>query len=331
VKEGLRVKPIPIPSRSEFVRTCATVAASLAIARPAMAQTASAPPNPIVVGLLPSPDMATILYGRSQGAFTKAGLNLQLQTMQNGADILAAEVGSSVQIGYSDSYTLVQAFQHGIPLKLISPGGLYRSIAPTIKLVVPADSTIKSAKDLVGKTVGGVMKNILGLSMNAWLTREGVDPASVHYLAALPNLAVTALQGHRVDAIVAFEPYLSAAEASGARAIATPFDAIAPAFLASSWFAVAPWVTDHRDVATTFAAIMSRSSAYVNVHYQEMIPMLAEFSKMAPETLAKMGQSQVPSALVPAQLQPVIDAAVRTQYIPSGFKAEDMILSKTLT
>jgi NitT/TauT family transport system substrate-binding protein len=305
------------------------MATSLAFARPAMAQTAQ--PNPIVVGLLPSPDMATILYGRSQGAFAKAGLNLQLQTMQNGADILAAEVGGSVQIGYSDSYTLVQAFQHGIPLKLISPGGLYRSIAPTIKLVVPGDSTIKSAKDLVGKTVGGVMKNILGLSMNAWLVREGVDPASVHFLAALPSVAVTALEARRVDAIVAFEPYLSAAEASGARAIATPFDAIAPAFLASSWFAVAPWVTEHHDVATSFATVMSRSSAYVNVHYQEMIPMLADFSKMAPETLAKMGQSQVPSSLVPSQLQPVIDAAVKTQYIPLTFKAEDMMLSRAIS
>jgi ABC-type nitrate/sulfonate/bicarbonate transport system substrate-binding protein len=134
-----------------------------------------------------------------------------------------------------------------------------------------------------------------------------------------------------VDAIITFEPYLSAAEASGARAIATPFDAIAPAFLASSWFAVAPWVTEHHDVATTFAAVMTRSSAYVNVHYQEMIPMLADFSKLAPETLAKMGQSQVPATLLPAQLQPVIDAAVKTQYIPATFKAEDMILSKALT
>jgi NitT/TauT family transport system substrate-binding protein len=325
------VKPIQTPSRGQFVRTCVTAAASLALARPAMAQTAPAQPNAVVVGLLPSPDMATILYGRSQGAFAKAGLNLQLQTMQNGADILAAEVGGSVQIGYADSYTLVQAFQHGIPLKLISPGGLYRSVAPTIKLVVPGDSSIKSAKDLVGKTVGGVMKNILGLSMNAWLVREGVDPTTVHFLAALPSVAVTALQGHRVDAIVAFEPYLSAAEASGARAIATPFDAIAPAFLASSWFAVAPWVTEHRDAATTFAAIMARSSAYVNGHYQEMIPMLAEFSKMAPETLAKMGQSQVPASLVPAQLQPVIDAAVKSQYIPTTFKAEDMMLSRGLS
>ncbi len=323
------MKPIQISSRGQFVGACISAAASLALARPALAQTApAAASNPVVVGLLPSPDMATILYGRSQGMFSKAGLNLQLQTMQNGADILAAEVGGSVQIGYSDSYTLVQAFQKGIPLKLISPGGLYRSVAPTVKLVVPGDSTIKSAKDLAGKTVGGVMKNILGLSMTAWLAREGVDPASVHFLAALPSVAVTALQGHRVDAIMAFEPYLSAAEAAGARVIATPFDAIAPAFLASAWFSIAPWVTEHRDAATTFAAVMKSSSSYVNVHYQEMLPMLADFSKMPPETLAKMGQSQVPSSFTPAQLQPVIDAAVKTQYIPTSFKAEDMFLIK---
>jgi hypothetical protein len=42
--------------------------------------------------------MGTILYGRAHGVFAKAGINMQLQNVQNGADILAAMVGRSIQI-----------------------------------------------------------------------------------------------------------------------------------------------------------------------------------------------------------------------------------------
>jgi NitT/TauT family transport system substrate-binding protein len=314
-----------VPSRGQFVRTCAAVAASLGVARPAFAQNGAA--TPLVVGVLPTPDVAGVLYGRSQNTFAPAGLDVELQTMQSGADILAAAVGGSVQIGFADSYTLIQAFQHGIPLRLISPGGLYQSTAPSVKVLVHEDSSIKSAKDLAGKTLGGTLHNILGLSVNAWLMREGVDPASVHLLTTLPSLTLTAFQARRVDAIVTFEPFLSAAEALGARVIGTPFDAIAPAFLASSWFGIAPWVTDHRSVVKTFTTLMTHNAAYVNAHYQEMIPMLAEFSKLTPESLSARPQSKVPPALVPAQLQPVIDTAAKFHWIPAAYKAENMMLT----
>ncbi len=313
------------PSRKQFVSACAAAAASLVVSRPAFSQTSST--VPVVVGVLPTPDVGAVLYGRSQNTFAPAGLDVDLQTMQSGADILAAAVGGSVQIGFADSYTLVQAYQHGIPVKLISPGGLYQSTEPSVKVLVHEGSSIKSAKDLAGKTLGGTLHNILGLCVNAWLTREGVDPASVHLLATLPSLTLTAFQARRVDAIVTFEPYLGAAEGMGARVIGTPMDAIAPAFLASSWFGITPWLTEHRGLVKTFATLMTRNSAYVNAHYREMIPMLAEFSKLTPETLSTRPQSKVPPALIPAQFQPVIDAAAKFHWIPAPYKAEDMMLA----
>ena len=62
--------------------------------------------------------------------------------------------GGSLQFGYANTFTLIQAFQKGIPLKLVAPGAMYTSKAPTIKLLVAADSTIQTGKDLIGKTIG---------------------------------------------------------------------------------------------------------------------------------------------------------------------------------
>jgi hypothetical protein len=71
---------------------------------------------------------------------------------------------------------------------------------------------------------------------------------------------------------------------------------------------------------------MARSASYVNVHYKELLPMLADFSKIPVETLERMVHSQVPPAPSPSALQPIIDAAVKFQHM-QAFKAEAMIFS----
>ena len=309
------------------MRACAAVTAASALARPALGQAPAGPSTPLVIGMVPAPPVIPALYARSQNMFARAGINADLQAMQNTASIIAAEIGGSVQVGYGDTFSLVQAFQKNIPLKLVSPSGLYSSSHATIKIVVAPDSPIKSGKDLSGKTVGvTTLKDITGFSVIAWLDRDGADWKSVHFFESPPNLLGQAVLSHRVDASVIFEPFLSAAEAAGARSIGSPFDAISSSFMPAAWFSVAPWVTEHRDVAKTFAAVMARSAAYVNGHQKETLPLLADFSKIPIEVLATLYRSQIPPAIVASTVQPVIDSMAKFGQIPSSFKAEEMML-----
>ena len=314
-------------SRKHFVHAAAAAAASAAIVsgRAAFAQPAPALTT-ATIGVFASPDMATLLYAKSQHAFEGAGIDLQLQNMGNGGATLAAAAGGSLQFGYANTFTLIQAFQHGVPLRLVAPGAMYTSKAPTIKLLVAGDSTIQTGKDLIGKTIGTTqVGDILGLSLAAWLAREGVDEASVHFFESPPNVMISALQSHRVDAILSFDPFLTAAVAAGARPIGNPFDAIGDSFMAACWFSVLPWLTEHRAVARNFASVMERSASYVNGHYLEMVPMLADFSKIPATVLEKMAPSQSAPSITPGELQPLIDAAVKFHRIPGPVKARDII------
>lgn len=315
--------------RASLLRGMASSAAALAAFRStaAGAQTA-AEAMPLNVGLFAAPDMAAILYAQQQELFRKAGLDVHTQTMQNGAAAMSAESGGSLDIAYGNVFTVVQAHSHGLPVKLVFPGSLYESSLPTIKLVVPGDSMIKTAADLRDKTIGvSLVHDITGLSLKAWLAAAGVDAANVHFLELPPPLMLSSLQSHRIDAALTFDPFLSAALAGGARALATPFDAIGNNFLASGWFTLAPWATAHMAAVRAFAGVMGRASAYVNDHYEETLPLLADYTKLPLEVLRRIPHVPTPPSVKPAMLQPVIDVSAKFQEIPARFNAADLILT----
>ena len=85
-------------------------------------------------------------------------------------------------------------------------------------------------------------------------------------------LVASAIQ--RVDAIVVYDPYLSAAESMGARSLGKPFDAIALNFLDAAYFTTLPYATAHRDAILKFAAIVNRGDQYFNTHFDDLIPLI---------------------------------------------------------
>src|SRR5581483_2677156 len=126
--------------------------------------------------------------------------------------------------------------------------GEYTSTAPFAKILVLPDSGIATAKDLNGKTVAVTgLHDLLSLSARAWIDKNGGDPATVKFVEVPPATMPAALQQKRVDAVALFEPYVSAAEAAGAKEIGAPYDAVSTHFMTACWFGDADWIKEHRD------------------------------------------------------------------------------------
>jgi NitT/TauT family transport system substrate-binding protein len=273
--------------------------------------------------------MVGVYYAVQQGWFAQAGLDVTLQQAPSGAAATTAVVGGAAQIGYSNTLALSTAHAKGVPIVLLSPGAQYRTNIPHAVLVVASDATFKTAKDLVGKTVAVAgLHDLLGISTVAWLTKNGVDPASVHFIEIPPATMQAALQAHRVDGAAMYEPFLSAATQSGnAKVFAKPYDAIGLTFLTGAWFAMDSWASTHHEAAVKFAQILDRASTYVNGHYDDLIPLITQVTKLPPETLQHMVKMYTPPKLQAGSIQPVIDTAVAAHEIPSTFHASDFILS----
>jgi NitT/TauT family transport system substrate-binding protein len=307
------------------VLICA-LCALLAFGVGASAQTP--PRTSIVLVPIASTDMAEAFYAVQQGMFEKAGLDVTIQQAPSGAASMTAVVGGAAQIGYTNSLALATAHGKGIPVVALSPGALYRTAIPHAVLLVPTDSPLRNAKDLEGHTVAVAgLHDLLGISVVTWIVKNGGDPTKIKFTEIPPSSMPAALEAKRVDAAASYEPFLSAAVHAGtAKVFAKPYDAIGTSFLTGAWFALAPWVNEHKAAAITFARVLDQASQYVNGHYDELTPLIASFTKLTPETLHNMVKLYTPPGLKAADLQPVIDVAARAKEIPAPFQAADLIL-----
>jgi NitT/TauT family transport system substrate-binding protein len=262
------------------------------------------------------------------GLFDRAGLDVTVVPSPSGSSSIVAVVGGAAQFGYANNLSLSQAHLKGIPVVLVAPGGEYQSASSYAKLMVLGDSPVKTAKDLEGKIVAVTgLHDLLAVSTFAWIDKNGADASQMKFVEVPPATMLAALQQKRVDAIAMFEPYVSAAEAAGARAIGNPYDAIAPRFMTASWFGNSNWIKDHHDAAVAFARVIGQALVYTNAHYADLVPFIADYSKQQVETLRKMPVVRVAPGLSAPLIQPLIDVATKYKELSTDFRAQDMFLT----
>ncbi|NKX52175.1 ABC transporter substrate-binding protein, partial [Arthrobacter deserti] len=104
----------------------------------------------ISVGVIPIVDTAPIWLGEAKGFFKEEGLDLDIQTASGGAAIVPGVVSGSSDFAFSNLISVMVAKDKGLDLQFVANGA--SSTGDPKKdvgaVVVPADSDIKSAKDL---------------------------------------------------------------------------------------------------------------------------------------------------------------------------------------
>jgi NitT/TauT family transport system substrate-binding protein len=285
---------------------------------PAGAQTVT-----LHIGTTPTDTGAQVYYAMDLGLFKKAGFEVEVSSLNAGNAISTAVSAGSFDIGQSAVSSLALAYLHGIPFVIIAPGGAYSSKLPTSELIVAKNSPITKASDLVGKIVAvNALKSITSIAVDAWLDANGVKPDSVKFVELPFTETAVALTSGRIDAAFISEPSLGAALQSGARIIGHPYDAIAPDFLISAWYTTADYAKTHPDIVRKFAAIMAEAGTWANAHQSESAAILQKYTKV--ENTGTMRRITYVNRLVPAQVQPLIDASAKYGVTDKTFPATDL-------
>jgi NitT/TauT family transport system substrate-binding protein len=280
----------------------------------------------IRVATAPDEDCVACLYAIQSGLFHKAGLDVTLTATSSGAAISAAIVGGSVDIGKASLLGLIAGHIHGLPFTIVAPAALYVSVAPVSGTIVRADSPIRTAKDLSGKTVSvQSLKGILQIVTMNWIDTHGGDSSTVKFIELPPTSVAAALAAGRIDAATFTNPLLAAALATKqARILSWPFDSIGRRYLMAGYFCTAEYAAKNADAVARFARVVAEASAYTNAHPAETVDMVSKFTSVAADDVAHMTRVTCGTKLDPKDIQPVVDVAVKYSVIPSRFDARDM-------
>ncbi len=311
------------PTRARALRSLAFAATAFA----ALGSRASAQAKPsIKVATLPSEAAAEVFYAQEMGFFANAGIDVDIQTMTNGAAVAAAVAGGAVDIGWTTPISLAIAHQKNIPFLTIAPAVLYTAAAPFSALFVAKDSPIKTARDLQGKVIAA---NGLGTMTEygprAWIDKNGGDATQVKFLEMPFTAMVDALLGGRVDAAEIGEPVLAVATAKN-HLLAYPMNAVASEFLFGVWFAGTAWVKAHADLVAKFTAAIHTTAVWANnpANQTRSGAILAQYTKIPEPVIATMTRARYGDALTTNLIQPVINTAAHYLNFPA-FPAQELL------
>jgi ABC-type nitrate/sulfonate/bicarbonate transport system substrate-binding protein len=278
------------------------------------------------IATLPIESAAEVFYAKDMGFFAKAGLDVDIQTMQTSASMMAAAASNAIDVGYSPVDSMATIHSKKVPVVVIAPANEYISPNGNAGLVVPANSLVHQAKDLNGKTIA--VSNLRSLSENAaraWMDRNGGDSTTAKFVEIPFPAMQPALDTGHVDAAWVAEPFLSAASKNGRMAV-FGFDAIAKRFLIGAWFTTAQWAADHRDTVNRFASVIHETAVWANKNQTQSGQIVAKYTKIDPAVLATMTRSRYAEALTPASLQPLIDISAKYNGF-AAFPAQELIFA----
>jgi NitT/TauT family transport system substrate-binding protein len=289
----------------------------------------AAAPISIRIGTQPIDSSAQALYAVDRDFFTKAGLAADLQVMNNGGAIVAAVAGGSLDVGFSNLFSFLPAFSHGIAASVVAPAALSIATSPVEALIVRKEAPFHSGKDLNGKTVAVIgLKSITHITAELFIDADGGDSSSVKYLElSSTEMGPALLQGRMDAATIAFSDFPDAGTPdSPFRILGYPYNAIAARFLASCWIANSTWMKTQPDALRRFQAAILESARWANGNQPGSAAVLMKYSKMTAEQMQKFATHRVVygESLDPQLVRPVIATAAKYGVIPAAFPAQDL-------
>lgn len=297
-------------------------ALALAVAVPARADDA----NTIRVLAVANDLYAGAYYAQDEGFFKAAGLDVQITTLANGGAAITALAGGSGDVAVTNLVSVAGAVAKGVPLTVIAGGGLYSTRAPSTAICVTKTSTLRTAHDLEGKTIGvAALNDQATLALKKWLTANGADYKNVRMIELGYPEMIAGLAAGRIDAAMLAEPWQTTARNGGDRLYAKPFDAIAPEFTIGVWTSTRTWADGHADLARRFAGAIYAAAKWANAHHDESALILAKYAKADPKMIGGMIRAIQSTDLAPAHLQPPLDAALEFGQLDKPIAAGDLI------
>lgn len=299
---------------------------------PAGGEAKADPAGPIKVGVIPVADFAPVYLALDEGYFKEAGLNVEVQVMQNAASIAPAVLNGQLQFGTSAVTPFLAAAQKGLPLRAVANAAdvAQEPTEDVSALVVPKDSPISAPAQLEGKTVAvNALSSIVHVAAAKAIKDDGGDPAKVTFVAMpFPDM-MTALAQGRVDAASVVEPFVGISTGAGATVIAHPYTA---SFQAGKTFALffgsEAYAQANPGIVDKFATALAKGSTTASEHPEKVSAVLVKYGKVDPAVADKIQQPGYGTLVDPMALDAAATVMQELGFLPGPVDAAKLVWKK---
>jgi len=303
----------------------ATAALALAAAAPARGQAAL---PKLRIGSGPADAYAEGWYGVDMGFFKNAGLDVDYYPFNSGSLATAAVLSGACDIVCGAMLTLAIAVSKNVPLGIVAPAAVNTAKGPQALLCVRRDGPIRTAKDLVGKTIG---VNILGtsvdLAIEAWFVKNGLESKSAKFVEVLAAEVGAAIDRGTIDAFAQGEPALSdALRRNNVRVLADPMPAIAPRFLYAAWYSTPTWVKSNPDIVKRFQNGIAQAAKWGNANHAASAAIVAKYTKLPVENITTMMRADFSDGIHADEIQPLLDTATKFGFLPRPMTTAELVI-----
>jgi NitT/TauT family transport system substrate-binding protein len=220
------------------------------------------------------------------------------------------------------------AVSKDLPLKVIasSDAGAEKAEDEWTVIMVGKDSPIRDVKDLAGKTIAlNALKGVGEVAVKASLEKRGVDPNSIKLLEVPFPEMQAALEGDRVDAIWAPEPFLTSVLGKGGREIEAPLTTLGPLYPNGTYSTTEKQLGDDEESVAAFTRAINKSMEYASENPEAARKTIPTFSQIPQEVADKIRLPLWPVPIDTAKVEQLGELTVKYKVIEEAPAIDELI------
>jgi NitT/TauT family transport system substrate-binding protein len=189
------------------------------------------------------------------------------------AEMAEAFRAGHIEVAFIIAPLAIVMRQQGVPLKIVCIGNRHEST-----LVVRSESSIRSMRDLVGKTVA-VPIRFSGhfLALKRYFREAGYGDSAVRLVEIPPPDMPSALSSGGIDGYFVGEPFASRSIQSGVGRRLMDVESIWPGFICNVMIVREDLIQAHPDRVRRLVSAAIRSGVWAQTHQDEAIDLVAGY------------------------------------------------------
>src|SRR3984893_71725 len=251
---------------------------------PAAAQTK------IAIGTAKDPNLAAqVIIARDKGFFKEAGLDATISDFPSGGDLMAAFVGSSVQIATAGATPVITLGARPFSIAIVAQ---VSDISGAQQLLV--HEGVNSLEQLYGKKIGVLKSEDSKALFNAIVKGYHLDASKFEIVNLGPTEMLQAFVRNQVDAVALWEPHSTRArEAGKGKTLVSGTTSFIPGKEGprrvygdhAVLFTSQDFARKDGDTVKKVVTALDRANAYLKSNRKEAVEILAKAFQLTPEQM----------------------------------------------